>query len=205
MPRTATPPTGAAMAMAVVIVLDRAGVFSMPPSLFSCWRPAAEADGASAASLAEGVLLSVDDTSVVGSGVAGLSTAGADEMELTAADDDDDDSDESKVGTAAGGSDAVPVEEISDEMDSSSGVDAGGVGVDTTGVVGVLTAPGRDVDDCWFPAAALLVGAVVSETAEVGVVEVGDGDGDAEDEVEASAPPPFFPPWFPSPSFPFCP
>lgn len=109
------------------------------------------------------------------------------------------DEEEIWVGTTAGGSDAVPVDEIRDEMDSSSGVDAGGVGVCTTGVVGVLTAAadvsGRDVDFCWFPAAALLVGAVVSETADVGVVEVGDGDADVEDEDEVSAP--FPPPWPP--------
>lgn len=158
-------------------------------------------------SLAEGVLLSVDKIRVVGRGVKGLSTAGgADDMAAT------DDDDESSVGTAAGGSDAVPVEEIREEMDSKSGVDAGGVGVWTTGVVGVLTA-GADVagmleldDCCWFPAAALLVGAVVSATSEVGVVEVGDGDGDAEDVDAAPAllPPPW-PPCFPSPSFPSCP
>jgi hypothetical protein len=125
------------MAIVVVIVLDRLAVFSMPPSLSSCWRPAAEACGA--ATLGEGVLLSVDESSVVGSGVAGLSTTGVDNM-AGAADDD-----ESSVGTAAGGSEAVPVEEIRDEMDSSSGVDAGGVGVWTTGVVGVLTAAAADV------------------------------------------------------------
>lgn len=154
-------------------------------------------------SLAEGVLLSVDEIRVVGRGVKGLSTGGADEMAAT-------DDDESSVGTAAGGSDAVPVEEIREEMDSSRGVDAGGVGVWSTGVVGVLTAAGADVagmlelDCCWFPAAALLVGAVVSATSEVGVVEVGDGDADAEDVDSAPAllPPPW-PPCFPSPSFPF--
>ena len=154
----------------------------------SCWRPAADAAGVSAASLAEGVLLSVDESSVVGSGVAGFNAAG---VETIAAADD-----ESSVGNAAGGSDAVPVEEIRDEMDSSSGVDAGGVGVETTGVVGVLTAPGRDVDCCWSPAAAaaLLVGVVVSATSEVGVVEVGDGDADVEDEVSAPLLPPPWPP-----------
>lgn len=196
MPSTTTPPTGAAMAMVVVITLDRLAVFWMAPSLSSCWRLAAEADGVSAASLAEGVLLSVDESSVVGSGVAGLRTAGVDAMEPGS---DDSDDDESSVGTAAGGSDAVPVDEIRDEIDSSSGVDAGGVGVWTTGVVGVLTAgadvSATDVDCCWFSAAALLVGAVVSATSEVGVVEVGDGDAEAEDEVGASAPLPS--PWPP--------
>lgn len=204
MPSTTTPPTGAAMAIVVVITLDRLAVFWMPPSSsWFCWRLAAEADGVSAASLAEGVLLSVDESSVVGSGVAGLSTAGVEAMELAS-------DDESSVGAAAGGSDAVPVEEIRDEMDSSSGVDAGGVGVWTTGVVGVLTdgadVAGTDVDCCWAPPATLLVGDVVSDTAEVGVVEVGDGDAEAEDEVELSAPPPLLPPpCFPPPSFPFCP
>lgn len=203
MPSTTTPPTGAAMAMVVVIVLERLAVFSIPPSLsWFCWRLAADADGVSAASLAEGVLLSVDEIKVVGSGVAGLSTAGVDAREVAS-------DDEISVGAKAPGSDAVPVEEIRDEMDSSRGVDAGGVGVWTTGVVGVLTdgadVAGRDVDCFWAPPATLLVGAVVSGTSEVGVVEVGDGDGEAEDEVEASAPPPLLPPCFPLPSFPLSP
>ena len=189
MPSTTTPPTGAAMAMVVVITLERPAVFSMAPSLPSCCRPAAEGAGVSAASLAEGVL-SVDESSVVGSGVAGLSTAGVDARGLPAAAADD--NDENWVGAAAGGRDAVPVEDIRDEMDSSRGVDAGAVGVCTTGVVGVLAAgadvSGTGVDCCWFPAASL-AGAVVLATSDVGVVEVGDGD--AEDEAGVSAPP-----WF---------
>jgi hypothetical protein len=183
-PRMATPPTGAAMAMAVVITLDWFAVFWMPPSLLSaCWRLAADACGATLP--AEGVLLSVDEMRVVGSAVAGLSTAGGvDKMGLG--------DDEGWVGSAAGGSEAVPVEEIRDATDSSRGVDAGAVGVCSTGVVGVFTAAAADVagiDDKgsgWSaPGTPLLVGAAeVLATSDVGVVEVGKGDGDAEEEEE---------------------